>query len=38
MFDRVEALLGKDIFDKISNTSVLVVGLGGVGGYAVEAD
>lgn len=37
MFDRVEALLGKDIFDKISNTSVLVVGLGGVGGYAVEA-
>lgn len=37
MFDRVISLLGKDKFNKIKNTSVMVVGLGGVGGYAIES-
>lgn len=36
MFDRVEKLIGKDNLDKINNTTVAVVGIGGVGGYAVE--
>ena len=37
MFDRTIQLVGIDNFNKIKNTTVLVVGLGGVGGYAVEA-
>ena len=37
MFDRVISLLGKDKFNKIKNTSVMVIGLGGVGGYAIES-
>lgn len=36
MFNRVEKLIGIDNLDKIKNTTVAVVGLGGVGGYAVE--
>lgn len=36
MFDRVISLIGKDNLDKIMNTTVLIVGLGGVGGYALE--
>lgn len=36
MFDRVEKLIGKDNLNKINNTTVAVVGIGGVGGYAVE--
>ena len=36
-FNRNELLLGKRICDKLNNLSVLVVGCGGVGGYAIEA-
>lgn len=36
MFDRVISLIGKNNLDKIMNTTVLIVGLGGVGGYALE--
>ena len=35
MFDRLEKLIGSSNLDKIKNTKVLVVGLGGVGGHAV---
>lgn len=37
MFDRLELLVGKDNLEKIQNTKVLVIGVGGVGGYAVES-
>ena len=37
MFERVEAFVGKENLAKIKNTTVLIVGLGGVGGYAMEA-
>ena len=37
MFSRVISLLGEENFSKIKEKAVLVVGLGGVGGYAVEA-
>ena len=36
MFERTIKLIGNDNFNKIANTSVAVVGIGGVGGYAVE--
>lgn len=36
MFDRVISLIGSDKFEKINNSCVMVVGLGGVGGYSVE--
>lgn len=36
MFDRLEKLVGKDL-SKIQNLTVLVIGLGGVGSYAVES-
>ena len=36
-FIRNELLLGKDICTKLQNTSILVVGVGGVGGYAIES-
>ena len=36
-FIRNELLLGSEVCDKLSNLSVLVVGVGGVGGYAIEA-
>lgn len=36
MFDRTIKLIGQDNFNKIENTTVAVIGLGGVGGYAVE--
>ena len=36
MFDRVISLVGKDNLNKINNTTVLIVGLGGVGGYSME--
>ena len=32
MFDRLELLIGKDNLNKIKNTKVLIVGVGGVGG------
>lgn len=37
MFTRCIDLVGKDKFNKIKNTMVLVVGLGGVGGTSVES-
>lgn len=37
MFDRVISFVGKDNLEKIKKSAVLVVGLGGVGGYATEA-
>ncbi len=36
MFDRVIKLIGEENLDKIRSKTVCVVGLGGVGGYAVE--
>lgn len=36
MLDRLELLVG-DKLEKIKQTTVLVVGLGGVGSYAVES-
>ena len=37
MFERVISFVGNNNFNKIKETTVLVVGLGGVGGYAVES-
>ncbi len=37
MFERLISLIGKDKFKSIQEINVLVVGLGGVGGYAFEA-
>lgn len=37
MLDRLELLIDKDNLKKIQNLTVAVVGLGGVGGYAVES-
>ncbi|MDE7380127.1 MAG: tRNA threonylcarbamoyladenosine dehydratase, partial [Clostridia bacterium] len=36
-FERTELLLGKQAVDKLSKSRVAVFGLGGVGGYVVEA-
>ncbi|MDD5456449.1 MAG: tRNA threonylcarbamoyladenosine dehydratase [Candidatus Margulisbacteria bacterium] len=36
-FKRVIALLGKEGFEKIKQTTVLVIGTGGVGSFAIEA-
>lgn len=37
MFERLISLIGKDKFKKLQTKKVLVIGLGGVGGYALEA-
>ena len=37
MFDRTISLIGIDKYNKIKNSNILVLGIGGVGGYAVEA-
>ena len=37
MDERTILLIGKDSYNKIKNTHVLLVGVGGVGGYAMEA-
>lgn len=37
MFERVEKFIGRDNLVKIQSKTVAVVGLGGVGGYAIEA-
>lgn len=34
--ERLETLVGKENLDKIKNTNILIVGIGGVGGYALE--
>ena len=36
MFDRLIKITGEDAFSKIKNAKVLIVGIGGVGGYALE--
>ena len=36
-FDRFKKLIGEESFDKIRNLHVMIVGLGGVGGYTLEA-
>ncbi len=37
MFERTEQLIGTDNLNKIKNTNVLIIGVGGVGGSALEA-
>ena len=37
MFSRTELLLGEDSMYKLKNSHVAVFGVGGVGGYALEA-
>lgn len=37
MYDRIINLIGEDIFNKIRNTKILLVGVGGVGSFAYEA-
>ncbi len=37
MFERLISLIGKDKFSRLETVSVLVVGIGGVGGYALES-
>lgn len=37
IYSRTELLIGKDAMKKLKKAKVLVVGLGGVGGYIVEA-
>lgn len=36
-FSRLELLVGKDNLNKINNTTVLIIGLGGVGSFALES-
>lgn len=36
-FSRTETLIGKDALTKLANSHIAVFGIGGVGGYAVEA-
>lgn len=36
MFDRTISLIGKDNYLKLKNSNILIIGLGGVGGYALE--
>lgn len=37
MFDRLEALIGKDKLNLINNKNIIIFGVGGVGGYVAEA-
>ena len=37
MFDRLEILIGSDNLNKLKSKTVLVLGVGGVGGYVVES-
>ncbi|MBR0130391.1 MAG: ThiF family adenylyltransferase [Firmicutes bacterium] len=37
MYTRTELLIGQEKLDKLKSSAVLVLGLGGVGGYAAEA-
>lgn len=37
MLDRLELLVGKENIEKLQNSCVLLIGVGGVGGYAAEA-
>lgn len=35
--ERLELQIGKENIDKIKNSTILIIGLGGVGGYALES-
>ena len=37
MFDRIESLIGENNLNKIKEKTVLLVGVGGVGGFALES-
>ncbi len=37
MFERLEKIVSKDSLKKLKNITVMVIGIGGVGGYTVEA-
>ena len=37
MFDRLEKILTKNEFNIIKNLNILIIGIGGVGGYTLEA-
>ena len=37
MLDRLELLIGKNNIEKIKNTKILLIGIGGVGGYTLES-
>ena len=37
MLDRLELLVGKETIEKIKNTKVIIIGIGGVGGYTLES-
>lgn len=37
MLDRLELLIGKEKVEKIKSSNIVVLGLGGVGGYVVES-
>lgn len=36
MFDRTISLIGKEKYHKLQKSNILVLGIGGVGGYAIE--
>ena len=37
MLERLELLIGKENIEKIQKQNILVIGLGGVGGYVIES-
>lgn len=37
MFTRLEKIIGTSSLEKLKNTTVMIIGIGGVGGYTVEA-
>lgn len=37
MFDRTINLIGKEKYQKLKNSNILVLGVGGVGGYSIES-
>lgn len=37
IFDRFISLIGNDNFNKISSLNILIIGIGGVGGYTLES-
>lgn len=37
MFDRTISLIGKNKYQKLQNSNILILGIGGVGGYAIES-